>query len=489
MKAAVIGAGIGGLAVSIRLAAMGYRVTVFEKNPVPGGKMGEIRKNGFRFDTGPSLFTLPETVGELFSLCGERMEDHLPCRRLRSGCRYYFPDGRRFDFYDDPEELRREILAQTEEDPEAVFRRLENSREVYRMSAPVFLFSSFRRMRDFQKPEYRNMALRLHKLDFFRTMHRANRRDFTDPAMVQMFDRYATYNGSDPYRAPATLNMIAHLENNLGAFFPDRGMRSIADSLYGMALRQGVEFRLGSPAEEVLLQKGRAVGVRAEGSDHPFDLVVCGTDVREAAEKLIPRHPLRKRLRRAEPSSSALIFYWGVRGEHPELDLHNIFFSEDYRAEFRAIRDRTLTDDPTVYVFISSKAVTEDAPAGCENWFVMINVPAARELDWDRLARKARRSVIEKLGRMLGKEIEPDILMEEVATPADIARKTGGPDGALYGTASNSPWSAFLRHPNFLRSVENLWFVGGSVHPGGGIPLCLASAKIVENEIRRTHGK
>ena len=483
MKTAIIGAGIGGLAAAIRQAAAGDEVTVWEKNDVPGGKMAELRTGPYRFDTGPSLLTLPELVEELYALCGERMADHLPVQQLDASCRYFFPDGSAFTFYRDPQRLSKELAGAGIVEERTLRQRLDKARRVYELSAPVFLFSNFHRLANFNTPPYRRIARHLGQLDFLRTMHGANRRDFRDLRLVRLFDRYATYNGSSPYRAPATLNMIAHLENNLGACFPRRGIRSLAEELFRLAERQGVQFRFRSPVQRIVILEGMATGLTAGGSTFGYDRIISDVDARYLADRLLEGHPLRWRLRRAGLSTSALIFYWGIRRQFPQLGLHNVLFADDYRAEFRRLLRSDLSDDPTVYLFISSKVVAGDAPPGCENWYAMVNAPADCGQAWERLVVRTRERVLQKIGRMLQTDVAPLIVTERICTPPDLAARTMSVGGALYGAASNSPAAAFLRHPNRLSSIRSLYFVGGSVHPGGGIPLCLASAKIVSDEI------
>jgi phytoene dehydrogenase-like protein len=207
-------------------------------------------------------------------------------------------------------------------------------------------------------------------------------------------------------------------------------------------------------------------------------------DVVPTYRRLLPREPAPERTLGQPRSSSALIFYWGISREFPELDLHNIFFSADYQREFQAIfQDKTVADDVTVYVNITSKKTPTDAPAGHENWFVMVNVPHDQGQDWDALTRKTRGVVLRKLSQALGTDLEPLIAAEKVWTPPGIAADTSSFGGALYGSSSNNALAAFLRHPNFSGRLEGLYFCGGSVHPGGGIPLCLLSAKIVSSLI------
>jgi phytoene dehydrogenase-like protein len=192
-----------------------------------------------------------------------------------------------------------------------------------------------------------------------------------------------------------------------------------------------------------------------------------------------------QKILKQERSSSALIFYWGIKKKFEELGLHNIFFANDYRAEFDAIfKSKTIHPDPTVYINISSKMQASDAPKGCENWFTMINVPNNTGQDWDSLITEARKNILNKLNKNLGIDLEILIENESILDPRTIESRTSSFRGSLYGTSSNSQFAAFLRHANFSKNIKNLYFVGGSVHPGGGIPLALLSAKIVADMVK-----
>jgi len=482
-KAAVIGSGIGGLAAAIRLGVKGYEVSVFEKNPKPGGKLGEFTKNGHRFDTGPTLFTLPELMDELFELAGYSVHSRFHFSKLAISCKYFYENGKVLTAWADREKFIQECTEKLNEKPENILKHLHKAEKIYQITSDIFIFNSLHKLKNFIRWKVLKSFMQIHRIRFYRSMHRDNECNFTSPELVQLFDRYATYNGSNPYKAPATLNIIAHLENNLGAFFPEKGMYSIVQALYELALEQKVNFRFGSTVSEITVENNTATGITINGETHPFDLVISDADVGYVSEKMM-HHPLKKRLRRLEPSSSALIFYWGIKKQFPQLELHNILFSSDYLGEFETLfKRKSISGDPTVYIFISSKTVSSDAPAGCENWFVMVNAPYNAGQDWQKLISQARKTIIRKINRLLKTDIEKYIEFEKVASPVTIENDTLSKYGALYGNSSNSALSAFLRHPNFLRPVKNLYFTGGSVHPGGGIPLCLASAKIIDKEI------
>ena len=482
----IVGAGIAGLATAIRMAARGHQVTVFERNEGPGGKLGSMEWNGFRWDTGPSLFTLPDLVEELFVIAGEEMKTSLRTRRLEVITRYFFENGKQLDAFGDVELFAREVEKVLGEPATSVKEYLERSRIIYELTGDVFIFNTFMSLGTFFSVKFMRALMQVRKLNSTMTMHEANRKSFRSGQVVQLFDRYATYNGSDPYRAPGTLNVISHLEHNLGAFFPEKGMYSIATELKNLADKLGVIFHFNQPVEKVVMDRRVAKGVVVEGGIYPSDLVVSDIDIYYLYKELLGDFPFPKKHFEKEKSSSALIFYWAMDGTFPGLDLHNILFSSNYREEFRVLGEkREIPQDPTVYLFISSKIVATDAPEGKENWFVMINVPENLGQDWDVLTEMARKAVKGTIKRVLGIDVEPYILKEFILDPRSIEARTSAHRGALYGNSSNRRMAAFSRHPNYLKRYRGLYFVGGSVHPGGGIPLCLASAKIVDQHIHR----
>ena len=494
-KALVIGAGIAGIATSIRLAVQGFEVEVLEANAYPGGKLAEITLDGFRFDAGPSLFTMPQYVDELFELAGKNPREYFNYQKLDVVCKYFYADGSELTASSNPEEFAKEIGAKTTEKPGAINRFLQNSKQIYSITNHVFLEKSLHRLSTYLRFSTLKSILRLPQIDAFRTMYQANDAFFTDQKLVQYANRFATYNGSNPYKAPATLNVIPHLEQHFGAYFPKGGMYEITKSLVRLAEELGVKFHYNSPVEKIVIEKRQVKGVEVgegQGAGNGerkaemivADMVVSNMDVYFTYKKLLSEHPelIPEKTLRQERSSSALIFYWGINKAFPQLDLHNIFFSGDYRQEFEHIwKQKNISSDPTVYLNITSKFLSADAPQGCENWFTMINVPANQGQDWDKLIAEARANIIQKLSKALGEDIGKLIICESILDPRSIESKTSSYQGSLYGTSSNSQFAAFLRHANKSSKIKNLFFCGGSVHPGGGIPLALLSAKIVSD--------
>jgi phytoene desaturase len=485
-KVIIIGAGIAGIATAIRLAVKGHHVEVFEANSYPGGKLSELQQNGYRFDAGPSLFTMPQYVNELFELAGKTPADEFSYKKLDTICQYFYADGSRLTAYADEARFAAEVAAKTTDTPTAIHKYFKNSARIYAITNHVFLERSLHRLKTFTRWATLASVLRLPRIDAFRTMNRANTAFFRDKRMVQFANRYATYNGSNPYQAPATLNVIPHLEQHFGTYFPDKGMYSITTSLVKLAESLGVVFHYSAPVSEILLDKQEAKGIKVNGQIQCADVIVSNMDVWFTYHKLLATYPhlQPKRILRQERSSSALIFYWGIKKTFPGLNLHNIFFSADYQLEFDSIwKQRTISADPTVYLNISAKLKPDDAPPGCENWFVMINTPANTGQNWDALIAEARKNIIAKLSATLGLDIGQLIESESILDPRGIESKTSSYQGSLYGNSSNGQLAAFLRHANRSSKVKNLYFCGGSVHPGGGIPLALLSAQIVSDWI------
>ena len=485
-KVIIVGAGIAGIATAIRLSTKGYQVTVFESNPYPGGKLSAFSLAQYRFDAGPSLFTMPHYVDELFELCGEDPRKYFNYQKKAVACGYFWEDGTRLHAYSDRTKYLEEVEEKLGVAPSVLAHYLDKAKKKYDLTVELFLEKSLHRWKTFLSFKTLKALCHLPLFEISKSLHQVNTQALKEPHLIQLYNRFATYNGSSPYQTPGIMSLIQHLESHYGTFIPEGGMVSISKSLYALAKRQGVQFHFNQKVEKIITAQNAAQGILADGQSYFADYVVSNMDIFPTYRKLLPHVKAPEKILRQERSSSALIFYWGVEKSFPSLDLHNILFSEDYPGEFEAIfGTKHLFEDPTIYINITSKNVPDDAPKGHENWFVMINTPAGKTIDWKKEIPLFRKFILAKIERVLGEKVAPFIAVEEVLSPPLIEEKTQSYLGALYGASSNNPMAAFLRHPNFSSQFKNLYFCGGSVHPGGGIPLCLLSAKIVSDDFSK----
>ncbi|MEL6135642.1 MAG: FAD-dependent oxidoreductase, partial [Bacteroidota bacterium] len=287
-QAIVVGAGIGGLATAVRLRVQGYKVDVYEANGHPGGKLSQFEQGGYRFDAGPSLFTLPEEVDALFEAAGKDPRAYYTYEALDPITRYFFPDKTRLDAFADPSRFAQEVEEKTGEPSEKVLALLSKSKELYDITQHVFLKRSLHKLDTYLRKDTLQSMLQLHKLDAFRSMNQANTQFFENPKVVQLFNRYATYNGSNPYEAPATLNIIPHLEFNKGAYFPVGGIYQITDAVFRLANDLGVTFHFHTPVDRITVENGQVTGVQLASKHHPAELVVSNADIVPTYRKLLP---------------------------------------------------------------------------------------------------------------------------------------------------------------------------------------------------------
>jgi len=488
-RCAIIGAGLGGLAAAVRIAGYGMVVDLYEQHGHAGGKANELHMDGFRFDTGPSLLTMPFVLESLFADAGDDVRNYLTIEPLTQHCKYFYPDGTEITAFADSDDFAREIESKTNDSAASVKRYLNYSKGIYDLSADLFLFNDIHELSTYREQGSPKTLLNLWKLDSLRTVHRANTAFFRDPRVIQLFDRYTTYNGSNPYHAPATLNIIPHVEYNMGSFIVREGIYRIPQALGELAERQGVTLHTNRRVERIVHANKRVQGIVLDGEMISYDCVCSNADVFPTYRDLLGDETSRdaKRYKRLEPSSSALVFFWGVRGGLSEtLGVHNILFSADYKREFMEIFDhKACPRDPTVYIYISALFNPPDAPAGHENWFVMINAPYDDGQDWEREMQESRKRIVHKIKSLLHMDIEKHITCERITTPQDIEAQTMSHRGSIYGISSNSRTAAFMRQRNRSKRYHGLYFCGGSAHPGGGIPLVLLSGKICADLVKR----
>lgn len=484
------------MAVAARLAVKRHQVTVVEQSATYGGKVGRFERDGFVFDTGPSLLTIPAVYRELFNMTGGPLDASVDLVDLDPAFGYRFPDGVTVDMPGVDPGVCAHVLGQAlggtaEADWRAFMAR---AAAIWQVTRRPFLEAPLTGARDLM-PLARNVG-DVRTVAPFTSLRALSRRYLSDPRLRMLVDRYATYTGSDPRKAPAALATVPYVEQTFGAYHVAGGIRRLADALYGRTLERGAVYRFSADVAEVLTTGAGASGVRlTDGEVLEADIVVANADATHLYRDLLhdPRtsEPVR-RLRRATPSLSGFVLLLAVRGRTPGLRHHNVWFPADYDAEFDAIfgRDARPVDDPTVYVCApDDDAMRPDADH--ESWFVLVNAPrhgTAGErgtIDWDApgLAESYRDRVLAVMAAR-GFDVRDRLLWSEVRTPADLERGTRAPGGSIYGTSSNGPRAAFLRPAN-ASPVPGLYLVGGSSHPGGGLPLVGMSADIVATLIGR----
>jgi phytoene desaturase len=485
-KAVVIGSGVAGMACAIRLAVQGFEVSVFEKNAYPGGKLSLIEKDGFRFDAGPSLFTQPKNIEALFADAGENIQDYFTYEQVPLSCKYFFENGKQVNAWTDAEDLSKEMNQQLGEEVQTVKNYLTASGKLYNQIGTIFLNNSLHKRSTWLSSKIPAALANVKWAYLFGTLHKHNLSKFKSAEAVQIFDRFATYNGSNPYQAPGMMSLIPHLELNEGTFYPKGGMISITNALHKLAMKKGVQFHFNSPVQRIIHHQNHTKGIVVNNENIFADVVISNTDVYFTYLHLLGDILKANKIAKQERSCSGMVFYWGMNKTFPQLHLHNIFFSNNYKTEFEHVfKLGKLYADPTVYINITSKMQEVHSPAGKENWFILVNAPSDKGQNWEEMRLQLRQQIIEKLSRILNEDITAAIEIEDYADPLLIESRTGSYRGSLYGTSSNSKMAAFLRHPNFTSKMKGLYFCGGSVHPGGGIPLCFKSAEIVSKLVEK----
>lgn len=481
----IIGAGIGGLSTAIRLAAAGKAVTLFEQNAQVGGKMGEVTHDGFRWDTGPSVITMYDVFADLFAVAGRKLDDYLTLQPVDPLTRYFYPDGTVLDITRDWPTLAAQLAQLDERDIQGYLNFLAYAAKLHRITGPVFIYDQPPSLQSLRKVAPWEFL----KIDPWLTLDQAIRRHIHSPHLRQLLGRFATYVGASPYAAPATLGVIADVELTGGVWYPKGGIFAIATALATLARELGVTIETNCSVGEINVVGGKAVGVTlSNGTTVQADRVIANVDVTHVYTNLLPggavSPTVQTRLLNTATSCSGYVLLLGVAGEHPQLAHHNIFFSSDYPGEFCDIFDLAIPPrDPTIYVAITSKTDPSHAPEGCENWFVLVNAPplaTATEsgFDWANDEAAYRDHVLDILASF-GYNIREKLRHVSVRTPVDLAEQTGAWRGALYGISSNNALNAFRRPHNRCPDIAGLYFVGGTTHPGGGVPMVTLSGKVV----------
>jgi phytoene desaturase len=497
----VVGAGMGGLAVAARLATLGHRVTVCERSEDIGGKLGWFTRDGFSFDTGPSLLTLPAVYRDLFLKTGGPLEAEVDLVPVDPVCHYRFADGVELDL---PNASRGAVTAALDTAFGAGAGAdwaglMDRAGRIWDATRGPFLESALDGVRGLLRESRKISDLRT--VAPWRSLRSLGRQQLRDPHLRMLLDRYATYTGSDPRRAPAALASVPYVEQTFGAWYVRGGLRQLGLALYSRVLERGAVVHTSAGVASIQTAGGKVSGVHLEdGSQLPADIVVSDVDARALYADLVAPQANRRalpRLDRVTPSLSGFVLLLALRGRSTRPAHHTVLFPADYDDEFDSVfgsgrhrgRPRA-APDPTVYIAApDDRALRPDDDH--EAWFVLVNAPRhvpdepAAGVDWD--ARGASDGYADRILEVMaarGVDVRDRLLWREIRTPADLERATGSVGGSIYGSSSNGARAAFLRPAN-RSPVPGLFLVGGSAHPGGGLPLVGLSAAIVAGLVGR----
>lgn len=481
MKVIVVGAGVGGLAAAIRLAAVGHHVEVLERNPMVGGKLATLQEGGYSFELGPTLLTLPHLFDELFQLAGTTLADQVELVRLDPQIRYRWSNGSTLDVPDDPAAFPAALDVFSPGSGAQWSRFAQHAAKVWETSERTFLAGPMG-SRSAMLSRVRS-RFDIGRIDGNRTLARSADAHFDDPRIQQLIGRYATQSGSSPFQTPAALACIPHIEQAFGCWYVMGGLGRLRDALERVATRIGVTIRMGVDVGRIAFDGRKVSGVElADGGTEPADLVISNVDAAHLYTDLLPHPKQAKRLDRAGRSMSAFVICAAVRGRTEGIAHHNLLFSLHDRQEFKYLEAGQMAIDPTVYACVSSVTDPGQAPRDAENWYMLVNTPPAIGIDRKLMTAAVLNRLAER-----GFDIRTRIDFTRTLAPADFEARYRAVGGAIYGTSSNGKRAAFAR-PHNVGPVDGLYLVGGSAHPGGWLPMVAISARIVADLVAERQG-
>ncbi|MCK1994042.1 phytoene desaturase [Peribacillus muralis] len=483
----IIGGGLGGLSAAISLAQAGYDVSLYEKNNHIGGKLNRLDQDGFGFDLGPSILTMPQIFERLFTASGKSMKDYVPIEKLDHQWRSFFPNGNVIDLYEDLNEMQEKNPALSENDMREYQNLLHYSKKLYDMTDKIYFQHGVDTTRQIMK--HTGLFAALKNFDLFSTVHGAINKRISNEELRVMLSYFIKYVGSSPYDAPAVLNMMIYMQHDQGLWYVPGGLHNLSSGLVKLAEEVGVTFHLGRQIVKLEKENGKINGaVLEDGTKLTADYFVSNMEVIPVYERLLEEdsHYVKKLKKKFEPASSGLVMHLGVKKSYPQLRHHNFFFADNMKQQMQSIFHRhELPDDPVIYLVNVNKTDPTQAPAGHENIKVLPHIPYIRDQhpltqqDYEQFSER----VLIKLEKMGLHDLRDNIVTKDVWTPEDIRRMYGSDRGAIYGTVSDRKKNKGFKHPKQSELYDNLYFVGGTVNPGGGMPMVTLSGQLVSEKI------
>lgn len=494
-RVAVIGAGLGGMSAAISLRAAGYEVDVFEKNSRMGGKLNVLEQDGFIFDLGPSIFTLPAIFEDLFKRAGKKMEDYVQLDSVTPHWRNFFEDGLTLDLYEE-EGLMRKELDKLPGDAEQHWKELQDflnyARQQYHVLDSGYLQEGLDGLWEFLR--HYGLGKIGKEIDYRPTMADAIGKRMNDPALRSIFEYFIKYVGSSALAAPGYMNMMPIIQFDFGLWYVRGGMYKLAEGLAKLMDEMGITVHLEADVTAITREGKKVTGLSlADGRNLPFDTVVSNMEVVPTYQKLLnePAKFIRK-LDKFKPACSGLVIHLGTDRIYPELAHHNFVYSENQHKHFRTVFEKgQLPDDPTLYVVAPTRTDPSKAPEGCDNIKILPHIPPLADngsiTEEDYLALRER--VLDKMERICTPDLRKHIITEDFLTPVDIERMYRSNKGSIYGVVSDWKLNRGFKAPKTSTKYENLYFCGGSINPGGGMPMVILSGQKVADRIVSHHAR
>ncbi|MFC1585474.1 phytoene desaturase family protein [Fibrobacterota bacterium] len=490
-KALIIGAGLGGLSAAASLACKGFQVEIYEKNDKVGGKLNVEKKGGFSFDLGPSIFTLPQMFESLFTRAGKKMEDYLTLQPVTPHWRNFFEDGTVVDLHMDDEKMKAELDKLGPGLHEQFLKFREYSRKQY----DIVNHGYFEKGLDntWQMIKHYGLWELIFKLDSITTMDKGVRRYFSNPYLIDIFNFFIKYVGSSAVHAPAFFNLMPHIQFGYDLWYVKDGMYNLARGLEKLLGELAVPIHLNSEVKNILKADKRITGITlVDGNTVSADIVVSNMEVIPAYKKLLGEpDSFLKKLDKFEPACSGLALHLGLDKPYPQLAHHNFFFSRNQTNHFNTVfKEKKLPDDPTIYLVAVTRTDPTQAPEGCDHIKILPHIPYINDehpyTEGDYLAFKEK--ILDKLERMGLKDLRKNTVEEHLWTPIDIQQNYYSNGGSIYGVVSDRKKNFGFKAPKKSRKYSNLYFVGGSVNPGGGMPMVILCGQKAADLIAEEHG-
>lgn len=487
MRVHIVGGGLAGLASAIRLAGEGHKVSIFEKNSHLGGKMNLWQSEGYTFDMGPTIITMPAVLERLFASVGRRMSDYLQMVSLDPQWRTLFADGSQFDLYSSLEGAVAEMARFAPEEMANYIQFLSYSHKMYDISDKWFFWKPWGSLTDVMKagtmgPQSLSLAV---SIDPMTSMHQAIQKHFKDPRLAQLFEHFVQYVGSSPFIAPAILCLIPWVQLGYGCWYPMGGTGAIARALTKLCDELGVEVYTDTAVEKIEVSNGKVMGIIANGGQlYPAEAVVANSDIVYTFRDLLPgkdsEQYLQKNAAKLEPACSGVVLYLGCKKRFPNLLHHDFMFSADSDAEFRDIYERhTPHHDPTIYLAVPSRTDPSVAPPNCEAVYALVHTPyISSEYNWEKNAKAYRDTIVKKMERCGMEGLSDSIETERMITPVDLEKLYWVNRGAIYGVVTKRGLTSAFKTGNRSPHISGLYFAGGSVNPGAGVPMVLMSGQV-----------